>query len=212
MKFTKILDKCHFFENRPKYPSISAVNQVTKWSKAEDQFNGRHKMELTPIDRNPHPHQPGADVATYASNRVVPVAAVNPSGASTVASGSSIEPTPSVINLVNRSIKPSVGELVYTSVSDPGRRGSEAATAEKDWTIHRPAPEKVEEPPKLPMYQLLIDHVKSLWMASASAVQVQQHVKNQLEASQTNPNAVPGVISTESITYSPTKITKTENI
>jgi hypothetical protein len=113
---------------------------------------------------------------------------------------------------VNRSDKPNVGELVYTSVSDPARRGSEAATAEKDWTIHRPAPEKVEEPVKPPMYQLLIDHVKSLWTASASAVQVQQHVKNQLEASQTNPNATPGVISTESITYSPTKITKTENI
>lgn len=169
-------------------------------------------MELTSVDRNPHPHQPGADVATYASNRVVPVAAVNPSSGSTVAPVSTIEPTPSVINLVNRSVKPSVGELVYTSVSDPARRGSEAATAEKDWTIHRPAPDKVEEPPKPPMYQLLIDHVKSLWTASASAVQVQQHVKNQLEASQTNPNAVPGVISTESITYSPTKITKTENI
>jgi hypothetical protein len=169
-------------------------------------------MEISPIDRNPHPHHPGADVAAYASNRVVPVAPVNPSGSSAVAPASSIAPTSSVINLVNRSDKPNVGELVYTSVSDPARRGSEAATSEKDWTIHRPAPEKVEEPPKPPIYQLLIDHVKSLWTASASAVQVQQHVKNQLEASQTNPNAVAGVISTESITYSPTKITKTENI
>lgn len=169
-------------------------------------------MEISPIDRNPHPHQPGADVATYASNRVVPVAPVNPSNSSAVAPASSIAPTPSVVNLVNRSDKPNVGELVYTSVSDPARRGSEAATAEKDWTIHRPAPEKVEEPPKPPMHQMLIDHVKSLWTASASAVQVQQHVKNQLEASQTNPNATPGVISTESITYSPTKITKTQNI
>ena len=171
-------------------------------------------MELPPIDRNSYPHlqHAGADVATLAAASVVPVAPVNPSSHSAVAPTSSIQPTPSVINLVNRADKPSVGELVYTSVSDPGRRGSEAATSEKDWTIKRPAPEKVEEPPPPPLSKVLIDHIKALWTASASAVQVQQHVKNQLDASQTNPNAAPGVISTESITYSPTKITKTENI
>lgn len=170
-------------------------------------------MELPPINRNPHPHHPRADVATFAAPSVVPVAAVNPSGSSQVAPTSSIQPTPSVINLVHQpGSKPNPGQAVYSSVSDPARRGSEAATAEKDWTIQRPKSEKVDEPPLTPMYQMLIDHVKSLWTASASAVQVQQHVKNQLESSQTNPNATPGVISTESITYSPTKITKTENI
>lgn len=139
-----------------------------------------------------------------AATQVIPVAAVNP--------GASIEPTPSVVNLVGQGNKSNTGEGVYTSISDPGRRGSEAATAEKDWTIHRPAPEKVEDPPPLPLSQMLIDHIKSLWMASASAVQVQQEVRNQLDPAKPNINGVHGVVATESITYSPTKINKTGNI
>ena len=142
-----------------------------------------------------------------AASRVMPVAPVNPSVSVTPAS----EPTPSVINLVGQANKPSAGEAVYTSVSDPGRRGSEAATVPKDWTIHRPVVEKVEAPPPVPISKLLIEHIKSLWAASASAVQVQQ-VKNQLDMSQPNPNATPGALATEVLTYSPSKINKTENI
>lgn len=160
-------------------------------------------MQLPPLDRTPSLRPSGADVASVAA-RVMPVA---PSANASPPS----EPAPSVVNLVNQAHKASVGEGVYTSVSDPARRGSEAATAEKDWTIHRPAPEKVEDPPPVPMSKLLIDHIKSLWAASAAAVQVQQ-VKNQLEASQPNPNATPGVLATEVLTYSPSKINKTENI
>lgn len=143
-----------------------------------------------------------------AASQVIPVAAVNP----IVNSIASIEPTPSVVNLVGQGNKSNTGEGVYTSVSDPGRRGSEAATAEKDWTIHRPKPEKVEDPPPVPLSQMLIDHIKSLWTASASAVQVQQVVKNQLDPAKPNANGVHGVIATESITYSPSKINKTGNI
>jgi hypothetical protein len=137
----------------------------------------------------------------------MPVTPVNPS----VNATSSPESTPGVVNLVNLANKPSTGEAVYTSVSDPARRGSEAATAPRDWTIHRPAPEKVEDPPPVPMSTLLLDHIKSLWAASASAVQVQQ-VKNQLDLSQLHPNATPGVLATEVLTYSPSKINKTQNI
>ena len=140
-----------------------------------------------------------------ATTKVIPVAAVNP-GANASAS---IEPTPSVVNLIGQVGKSSVGEAVYTSVSDPTRRRSEAGTAEKNWTIHRPKPEKVEEPPPIPRSQMLIEHVKSLWLASASAVQVQQHVKNQIDAPPPSSN---GVLATEPITYSPSKINKTENI
>lgn len=157
-------------------------------------------MQLPPLDRTPSLRPSGADVASLAAVRVIPVA---PSATT------SIEPTPSVINLVNLANKPSTGEAVYTSVSDPAQRGSEAATTPKDWTIHRPEPEKVEDPPPVPISKLLIDHIKSLWMASASAIQVQQ-VKNQLDMSQPNPNAAPGVLSTEVLTYSPSKINRTE--
>lgn len=160
-------------------------------------------MQLPPLDRTPTLRPSGADVASMAAS----VISVAPSANTTAP----VEPTPSVVNLVNQANKPSTGEGVYTSVSDPGRRGSEAATAEKDWTIHRPVTEKVEDPPPVPMSKLLIDQFKLLWTASAGAIQVQQ-VKNQLDLSQQNPNATPGVLATEVFTYSPSKINKTENI
>lgn len=144
-----------------------------------------------------------------AATQVIPVAAVNPQVS---ADPSTIAPTASVINMVGQGPKTNVGEGVYSSVSDPARRGSEAATAERDWTIQRPKPEKVEDPPPPPLSQVLMDHVKSLWMASASAVQVQQQVKDQLENGLPKANPVQGVIATESLTYSPSKINKTENI
>jgi len=141
--------------------------------------------------------------------RVMPVAPVNPSAHATIAP---VDPTPGVVNLVNQANKPSTGEGVYTSVSDPARRGSEAATSEKDWTIQRPAPENVEDPPPVPISKVLMDQIKSLWAASASAVQVQQQVKNQLDTSQPNLNATPGILSSEVFTYSPSKINKTERL
>ena len=144
-----------------------------------------------------------------AAARVIPVAPVNPSVHAAITPA---EPTPSVVNLVNQANKPSTGEAVYTSVSDPARRGSEAATSEKDWTIHRPAPEKVEDPPPVPISKVLMDHIKSLWLASASAVQVQQQVKNQFDTSLPNRSATPGTLSSEVLTYSPSKINKTDPI
>jgi hypothetical protein len=136
---------------------------------------------------------------------VMPVAPIHPP----ISPTPTAEPSPSVINMVGKAHKSNVGEGVYTSLSDPAKPGSEAATIPKDWTIRRPAPEKVEDPPPVPMSKVLMDQVKSLWQASASAVQVQQ-VKNQLDMSQPVPNANPGVLATEVFTYSPTKINKTE--
>ena len=140
--------------------------------------------------------------------KVIPVAAVNPAPDPTAPS----EPSPSVINMVGQGSKSNVGEGVYTSLSDPARPGSEAATAARDWTIQRPKPEKVEDPPPPPLSQVLMEHIKSLWLASASAVQVQQQVKDQLESSQPRQNALPTVQASEALTYSPSKINKTENI
>ena len=162
-------------------------------------------MQLPPLDRTPHPRSYVVEAASMAAATVIPVAPVNPPVASTQAN----ESTPSVINMVGKANKPSAGEGVYTSVSDPAKRGSEAATVSKDWTIHRPVIEKVEDPPPVPMAKVLMDQIKSLWTASASAIQVHQ-VKNQLDQSQPNPQATPGVLATEVFTYSPSKINKTE--
>ncbi|MEY3445450.1 MAG: hypothetical protein RIR45_205 [Pseudomonadota bacterium] len=165
-------------------------------------------MQLPSIDRNPNARPLGADLASSGVSSVLPVAPVNPS----VSASPALEPGPSVINMVKPVLRSSEGQPVYTSVSDPGRRGSEAATAAKDWTIHRPVVEKVEDPPRKPMSQILMDHIKSLWTASASAVQIEQ-VKNQLSIP---PPAAPadavGDLAKEVLVYSPSKIKKTENI
>jgi hypothetical protein len=60
------------------------------------------------------------------------------------------------------------------------------------------------------MSKILMDHLKSLWQASAAAVQVQQQVRNQTEVTTNNLNGPQGVLSEQVLTYSPTKINKTE--
>jgi len=163
-------------------------------------------MQLPSIDRIQSLRPLAAESASLATGRVVPVAPVNPGRQEVPAA----EPSPSVINLINQAEKPNSGQGVYTSVSDPTRRGAEASTSAKDWTIHRPAPEKVQHPPPEPIAKVLMDHIKSIWLASASAVQVQQQVKNQMDPSQAGANAAQGVLVSEVYTYSPTKINKTE--
>ena len=164
-------------------------------------------MQLPPLVRAPNLRATAAEEASALAAAVIPVVPVNP----IVTPTSAVTPTPSVVNLIGLANKPNSGEGVYTSVSDPGKRGSEAATTPKDWTVQRPAPEKVEDPPPEPLSKILIDQIKSLWAASASAI-LSPQVKNPLELSQPNPNATPGVLATEVFTYSPSKITKTQKL
>ncbi len=162
-------------------------------------------MPSTPIERIQSVRPLAVEAAALSTGRVVPVVPVNPPATA----ATPVEPTPSVVNLIKTSDTPGVGEAVYASVSDPVRPGSEAAAVPKDWTIKRPAPEKVQEPPPEPISKILIEHIKSLWEASASAVQVQQQVRNQLEPLP-NPGAtvVSGELANEVYDFSPTKIQK----
>lgn len=165
-------------------------------------------MQLPSIDRNPNVRPAGADLASTGANRVIPVAPVNPS----VSASPPLESPPSVINKVNSTPKPNEGEPVYTSVSDPATRGSEAATSNKDWTIHRPVQEKVEDPPPKPISQVLIDHLRTMWTAGASAIQVEQ-VKNQLTPpSALSPSDTPGDLAKQVLVYTANQVKKTENI
>lgn len=170
-------------------------------------------MSPFPIERIQTVRPLAAEAAALVTGRVVPVVPVNPPHTQIAA----VEPMPSVINLVNpvsavtTDNKSSAGEGVYSSVSDPTRPGADAASAPRDWTIKRPVPEKVEDPPPEPMSKILIDHIKSLWEASASAVQVQQQVRNQLEPQPVaNALATNGVVANEVYSFSPTKINKIE--
>lgn len=162
-------------------------------------------MQLPPIDRTPIARPSGADTVSPVALRVAPI---------TPAANLSAEPSPSVINKVSQMGKASGSEAVYTSVSDPGRRGSEAATAPKDWTIRRPEPQKVEDPPPVPISRMLMDHLRAIWTASATAVQVQEPIIEQVDPAKArpNPNVITGAVATEVLTYSPSKINKTEKL
>ncbi len=154
----------------------------------------------------------GADLASSGANRVIPIAPVNPS----VTPAPAAERTPGVVNLVNPALNarptPNEGEPVFTSVPDPVQKSSKAASEPRDWTIHRPAAQKVENPPPKPISQVLMDHLRTMWTASASAIQVEQ-VKNQTTPPEpAAPTQVPGDLAKEILTYQPTKIKKTENI
>ena len=109
------------------------------------------------------------------------------------------------IDTGNHAKKPYSGEAVYTSVSDPGRRGSEAATAEKDWTIRRPESDQVEEPPPEPISKMMMEFLKSMWRASGSVIEA---ALEKQQNSPANPDAQPGTRVREALTYSPSRVKK----
>jgi hypothetical protein len=165
-------------------------------------------MQLPSIERAQNLRPSGADLASSGASRVLPVAPVNPA----VQASPPLEPVPSVINMIKPELKPSQAQPLYASVSDPAKRGSEAATSPKDWTIHRPVQEKVETPPPKPMSQVLLEHLKTMWTAGASAVQIEQ-VQNQLiKPEALGPLGAPGVLAKQALVYTPSKINRTEDI
>jgi len=162
-------------------------------------------MSQPSIDRIQSVRPVAAEAAALSTGRVVPVVPVN----SPQQVDAPTEVQHSVINKINTGDKPNAGEGVYSSVADPVRQKLDDAVP-KDWTIKRPATEKTPEPPPEPLSKVLLDQIKSLWQASASAVQVQEQVKNQIDPAKASATVAPGVISSEVYTYSPTKINKAD--
>jgi hypothetical protein len=157
-----------------------------------------------------------ADAALSKAGVVIPVAPVNPA----VEASPPLEPTPGVVNHVNPALQaaqaqlalPNEGEANFTSVPDPVRNSASTNVAPHDWTFHKPAPEKVEVPPPKPISQMLMDQLKSMWTASASAVQVEQ-VSNQLtRPAPTQPTQIPGDLAKQVLTYQPTPIKRNQKI
>jgi hypothetical protein len=156
-----------------------------------------------------------ADAAVSKAGVVIPVAPVNPG----VEPSPPLEPTPGVVNHVNPALQaaqaralPNEGEANFTSVPDPVKQSASSQRLSHDWTIHRPSPEKVENPPPKPISQVLMDHLKSMWTASASAVQVEQ-VSNQLtRPAPVQPNQIAGDLAKQVLTYQPTPIKKNQKI
>ena len=157
-------------------------------------------MQLPSVDRQPGLRPAGADLVSSNGAKVIPVAPVNPPV--------QVE-TPGVVNNISDGAA-SVGKLVYKGVSDPVQNRPEAATSPKDWTIQRPAPEKVEFPPPEPISKLLLEFLRSMWRASGGAIEMAQVQNQNLQVNQQNPLAAPGQFAKEELTYSPSKIKKNE--
>ena len=157
-----------------------------------------------------------AETALSKAGTIIPVAAVNPS----VELSPPLEAAPSVVNHVNPALHagalptPNEGEPTYTSVPDPVRRSASSQPAPHDWTIKHPAAEKVEDPPQKTISQVLMDNLKSIWSASASAVQVHQlgNQANPNPSTNTAPTQVPGDLAKQVLTYQPSKIKKNAGI
>lgn len=167
-------------------------------------------MQLPSIDRQSGFRPAGADLASSNGQKVIPVAPVNPP----VTVNPQASPAqPGVVNKIGESASlGSTHSAVYQSVPDPMRRGAETSADAHDWTIQHPEPEKVQDPPPVPMHQLLLDFIKSMWQASGMAIELSQVQKNNVLVNPTNPNATAGEIAKENLTYTPSKIKKTENI
>ena len=149
-----------------------------------------------------------------AATRVIPVAPVNPSA--------SVQENASVVNEINPAVQAQASEAAK---ADPLQGGTQTGDAARDWTQPKDAaPKRAEQPPKEPLSKMLMDHIHSVWSASARVVEIwlqnnpaQNPTANQQLLAQhqaanrnTDPLATPGVMAKEVLTYSPTKIKKTE--
>jgi len=172
-------------------------------------------VSIPSIERTPNLRPTAADSVLSRTGVVIPVPPVNPN----VEASPPLEPTPSVVNHVNPALQatgpqsqPNEGESTYTSVPDPVSQSGTKQGAPHDWTIHRPAAEKKEDPPPKPISQVLMDHLKSMWNASASAVTVEQVSQALTPNTPTTPTQTPGDLAKQVLTYQPTKIKKNEKI
>ena len=153
------------------------------------------------------------DASLSKANAIIPVAPVNPG----VQASPALEPSPSVINHIHPALQsgaqaaPNEGEVTYTSVPDPVRKGA-ASQAPHDWTLRKPAAEKEQDPPAKPIAQVLMDNLKSMWTASASAVQVEQVANHLNRPAPTQPTQIPGDLTKQALVYQPNKIKRNEKL
>ncbi len=168
-------------------------------------------MQLPSFDRQTGLRPAGADLVSTNGHKVIPVAPVNPPV--TVNPTQSVN-QPGVINKIGETARVDnpVYNSVHQSVPDPIRRGRESAAEPIDWTIEHPEPEKIEQPPPVPLHQILLEFIRSMWQASGMAVEIAQAQKQNLLVNPANPNPAGGDIARENLTYTPSKIKKPENI
>ncbi|MBS0506917.1 MAG: hypothetical protein JSR53_05995 [Proteobacteria bacterium] len=145
-------------------------------------------MQLPPVDRTPAQWRPqGADLYSTGASGAVPVRPVNAANA--------VESTDRL------------GE--GASVREP-TRPSAPDDENRDWTLpieKKHHPKEAEAPPKdPPLHKLMLDFIQSMWRASASAVDVAQHIH---QAAQQERQAQEVKDDQQSPTYADPKVKRT---
>jgi hypothetical protein len=163
-------------------------------------------MKMLSVDRIETLRVIGADAATLGSARTVPQATATHAPVKVRASAA-VEPTPSLVNKIGQLNKAASAGVVYANLSGPAMRASGSELAPYDWSLSSSTAVKVEDKP--PLTDLLIEHLKSLWLASAMAIQTQQPKDEKLAikseaGGQTKANA--GISSGLAMLYSPSQI------
>jgi hypothetical protein len=167
-------------------------------------------MQLPTVERTPNLRPAGAEAAAPAAARVIPVAPVNPS--------QQVQETASVVNNINPEVQAKANQAAHL---DPLQGGAQADNAGKDWTQSKEAAGKPVEPPKEPLSKMLLEQIHLVWSASARVVEIwlmnnpaqnqtQNQIQNLAQNRNQDPTAIPGVLAKEALTYSPSKIRKTE--
>jgi len=164
-------------------------------------------MQLPSVDRQPGARPAGGALEQSAGPKVVPVPPVNPPEPAAAKPGV-------VASISDDARQANAGEQVFRSVKDPVQKSSDAQRPDNDWTIKRPLPQKVEDPPPEPISKRLLEFLRSMWRASGSVVEMSQaQAQSQNVApNQNNPHAVPGLLAKEDLTYTPSKIKKNEKL
>ncbi|NBY70935.1 MAG: hypothetical protein EBQ69_02735 [Betaproteobacteria bacterium] len=174
-------------------------------------------MQLSSVDRTAALRAVASDVAAPVAAKVVPVAPVNPAAAS---SASQVAPQkPGVINDIDPKVQArAAADAARIAVMSGSPQANENL---RNWTKRMEEVGKVEPPPKEPISKMLMQHIQTLWMASAKAVEVtaaaNQHpsqnmaqIQQLAEQKNQDPATAPGSITKEVLTYTPSEIKKND--
>jgi hypothetical protein len=135
-----------------------------------------------------------------------PIQWTNTQGAnlySTGASGPAAVRPVHAVNAVESADK--LGEGVTVTIKSP-EKPSDKSLEDRDWTEvqEKKVKEEEQEPPKEPIYKQLIEHIQSMWRASAMAVEAAQ------EAQKTDQQERKMLqVRTEPLTYAEPKVKRT---
>lgn len=138
-----------------------------------------------------------------------PIQWTNTQGAnlySTGASGPAAVRPVHAVNAVESADK--LGEGVTVTIKSP-EKPSDKSLEDRDWTEvqEKKVKEEEQEPPKEPIYKQLIEHIQSMWRASAMAVEAAQEAQ---KTDQQERNMLQ--VRTEPLTYAEPKVKRTGSL